>query len=159
MGLNLDQINAQSTNGKSKGFSPNANNRAKRQGTAPVQPEPIAAPSIPGEQVGITAENVQNAALQRVEDSRGVSGDLVQSLMSAAQQQATMQAQAIAAYPQLVDQLTIGYLQQMGVTEPGKFTPTFVFSMEIPEMNAFNQLMESSAPKLLSGFSSSSVEG
>jgi hypothetical protein len=144
---------------KPQGFAANSQNKEKRA-AASVQPtEPPAAPSIPDEQVGLTAANVQSAALQRVQDSRGVSGDLVQSLMSAAQQQAAMQAQAIAAYPQLVDQLTVGYLQDMGVSEPGKSTPRFDFTADIPEMQVFNQLMEATAPKLLSGFSSSSVEG
>jgi hypothetical protein len=155
MSMNLNEIKAQQAAQSSnrtdsgKGFSPNTDNKQKRTAAA-VQPEPIAAPSIPDEQVGLTAANVQNAALQRVQDSRQVSGDMVQSLMSAAQQQAAMQAQAIAAYPQLVDQLTVGYLQDMGVNEPGKSTPLFDFTAEIPEMQVFNQLMEATAPRLLS---------
>jgi hypothetical protein len=157
MGLNLNEIKAQQTaqSTSGQGFTP----KTKADRPATVQPETAAAPTIPDEQVGLTAANVQNAALQRVQDSRQLSGDMVQSLMSAAQQQAAMQAQAIAAYPQLVDQLTVGYLQDMGVSEPGKSTPRFDFTADIPEMQAFNQLMEATAPKLLSGFSSSSVEG
>jgi len=144
---------------KPQGFSPNIDNKAKRETAASVQSETAAAPSIPEEQVGITAANVQDAALQRVQDSRQVSGDMVQSLMSAAQQQAALQAQAIAAYPQLVDQLTVGYLQDMGVSEPGKFTPTFDFTADIPEMNAFTQLMAATVPKQLCASTSVSVEG
>jgi hypothetical protein len=136
---------------KPQGFTANSQNKAKRA-AASAQPKVTAAapPTIPDEQVGLTAANVQNAALQRVQDSRQLSGDMVQSLMSAAQQQAAMQAQAIAAYPQLVDQLTVGYLQDMGVNEPGKSTPHFDFTAEIPEMQVFNQLMAATAPKLLS---------
>jgi len=103
-----------------------------------------AAPSIPDEQVGITTANVQDAALERVTESRDVSGQLVDSLISAAQAQAKMQAQVIAGYPQLVDNLTVGYLQEMGVVDAGKSMPSFDLTVECPEMDAFTALLESS---------------
>jgi hypothetical protein len=120
----------------------------------PKTDRPAAAPSAAQtsapDQVGITIAHTQDAALNRVQESRDSSGALVDALMTAAQQQAAMQAQAIAAYPQLVDQLTVGYLADMGVNEPGKSTPHFDFTAEIPEMQVFNQLMAATAPKLLS---------
>jgi hypothetical protein len=87
--------------------------------------------------------------LQRVQESREASGGLVQALMSAAQDQAAMQAQAIAAYPQLVDQLTVGYLQQMGVSEAGKSTPYFDFTAKCPQMETFTALLTSTNPRQL----------
>jgi hypothetical protein len=159
MAINPDKLN-QTANGK--GFRPNQANKAKRTAateqpiapsTSPAQP---AAPSIPDEQKGLTVAGVQDAALQRVQESRDASGEMVQALMSAAQNQAAMQAQAIAAYPQLVDQLTVGYLQQMGVSEAGKSTPCFDFSaIEVPAMETFTALLISTNPRQLAA----AVEG
>jgi hypothetical protein len=158
MAINPDKLN-QTANGK--GFRPNQANKAKRTAATeqPIAPPALtqpAAPSIPDEQKGLTVAGVQDAALQRVQESRDVSGEMVQALMSAAQSQAAMQAQAIAAYPQLVDQLTVGYLQQMGVSEAGKSTPCFDFSaIEVPAMETFTALLISTNPRQLAA----AVEG
>jgi hypothetical protein len=127
-----------------KGFTPTP--KTDRPAETP-QP----APTVPAEQVGITIAHTQDAALQRVQESRDSSGALVDALMTAAQQQASLQAQAIAAYPALVDQLTVNYLEQMGVSEAGKSTPVFDLVVECPQMESFTALLTgTTAPKQLS---------
>jgi hypothetical protein len=129
-----------------KGFTPTP--KTDRPAATPSQP----APTVPAEQVGITIAQTNDSALNRVQKSRDSSGALVDALMTAAQQQATLQAQAIAAYPALVDSLTVSYLEQMGVNEPGKSTPGFSLTVEIPQMEQFNALLTgTTAPKQLSG--------
>jgi hypothetical protein len=131
---------------KPQGFSPNSENKAKR--AAAVQP--IAAPTIPDEQKDVDQANIHESGIQRLQDAQSASSAMVQSLMNAAQRQAMFEAQAIAAYPQLVANLTAGYLEQMGV-DLGKPRAFVVPEWEAPpEMEMFQAaLLGQPLPKQL----------
>lgn len=115
-----------------KGFTPQP--KADRQSSAQSQPS-----------AAITVVDTKDAARDRVIQTASAGGELVQGLMNAAQTQARQQAEAIAAYPQLVDALTVGYLQDLGVTDAGKSTePSYSFSGAIDGIESFRQLMDGS---------------
>ncbi|MBW4516035.1 MAG: hypothetical protein KME11_12525 [Timaviella obliquedivisa GSE-PSE-MK23-08B] len=136
MAINTDKLNA-TANGSTagKGFTP------KAKGDRPNQPTEAT------EQKGIVTADTHGTARERVIETANAGSDLVQSLVSAAQTQARQQAEAIAAYPQLVDQLTVMYLEESGVTEPGKPTETHCFSGAIEGMGDFRVLLEASGAK------------
>lgn len=84
-------------------------------------------------------------ARERLESSSLATSNLVGQTIAAAQSLAKTQADAIEHFPQLVDQLTVMYLQERGLTDLGKPSAApFNFEVEIPAMAQFNALMASS---------------
>jgi hypothetical protein len=121
---------------KPQGFTPNSANKQKRQAS---QQQPIETETAPQ-----TVEGSADTALERITVGASAVSDLVSNLVTAAQAQAQQQADAIAAYPKLVDQLTLMYLQERGI-EPGKsLQKPCDFTVEIPAIAELNRLLESS---------------
>jgi hypothetical protein len=125
-----------STANSGKGFTPRKGDRPTADDQQPA-----------ANQSGIATSDTHGTARGRVIETASAGADLVQSLVSAAQTQARQQAEAIAAYPQLVDQLTVMYLGDLGVTEPGKPTEEHCFSGAIKGMGDFRALLEESGVK------------
>jgi hypothetical protein len=102
-------------------------------------------PTEPTEQKGIVTADTHGAARERIQSGSLATSNLVGQTIAAAQSLAKTQADAIEHFPQLVDQLTVMYLQERGLAEPGKPSSVpFEFEVKISAMDEFNALLETS---------------
>lgn len=134
MGLNLNEIKAQQSaqSASGQGFTPSTKaDRSTATGTEAEQSQ--------------LATTTYDSAKERIQSGSLATRSLVDQTISAAQALAKTQADAIEHFPQLVDQLTVMYLQERGLADMGKPSAApFSFDVQIPEMDAFNTLLSQS---------------
>lgn len=105
-------------------------------------------------------QKVENTAIEKqssliaqliVSSSKDDTKNLGQAIIKTAKNHSDLQAEMIAAYPRLVDEMTVKRLEEMGFSNLGKSSPSFDLDTQFscPEMDQINQLLGKTDTPLL----------